>query len=174
MTDQTPPTDRPLTAGDYESLADLHTIKGWLHGLATNPDLNDVVADGGVTVGDCYQQEAREFAGRIGRVIEHAARPATSAASEGSVNSPDMPGAYEGDVFFGDPKNTTKATHRWSGGQWTSLEASPPVSERERELEAMLVEVRAAIPARSARSHFFELAQKIDKALTAQPAGEGK
>lgn len=73
-----PPTDRPLTAGDYESLADLHTIKGWLHGLATNPDLNDVVADGGVTTGDCYQQEACEFAGRIGRVIAALASPPVS------------------------------------------------------------------------------------------------
>lgn len=54
---------------DYGTLSDLHTIKGWLHGLATAHDLADIVADGGVSVGDCYQQEAREFAGRLGRCI---------------------------------------------------------------------------------------------------------
>ena len=53
----------------YTTLADLHTIKGWLHGLSTHPDLEDVVADGGVTAGMVYQQEAREFAGRIGRIL---------------------------------------------------------------------------------------------------------
>ena len=61
----------------WSVLSDLHTIKGWLHGLSTAPDLTDVVADGGVSVGDCYQQEAREFAGRLGRVIE-ALRPQPS------------------------------------------------------------------------------------------------
>ena len=54
---------------DYSTLADLHTIKGWLHGLSTHPDLEDVVADGGVTAGMVYQQEALEFAGRIGRIL---------------------------------------------------------------------------------------------------------
>jgi hypothetical protein len=62
-------TDAREKVVDWSALSDLHTIKGWLHGLATNPDLNDVVADGGVTVGDCYQQEARDFAGRLDRIL---------------------------------------------------------------------------------------------------------
>ena len=70
MTDQT-----QTTTGEYLNLADLHTIKGWLHGLSTCPDMNDVVADGGVTVADVYQQEAREFAGRIGRIIDTTPQP---------------------------------------------------------------------------------------------------
>ena len=50
-------------------VADLRTITAWLDGLATCPDLDDVCADGGVTVGMAYQQEAREFAGRLRRVL---------------------------------------------------------------------------------------------------------
>jgi len=72
----------PQAAGvgeDWTTLADLHTIKGWLHGLSTAPDLTEVVADGGVSAGDVYQQEAREFAGRLGRIIE--AMPAFFAPS---------------------------------------------------------------------------------------------
>nr|WP_047573268.1 hypothetical protein [Methylobacterium sp. ZNC0032] len=39
------------------------------------------------------------------------------------INQPDGPGAYEGDVFFGDPVNTTRATHRWTiGAGWQSME----------------------------------------------------
>lgn len=71
MTPPTPPPGQALTAETDAALADLHTIKGWLHGLAICPDLNDVVADGGVSVGDCYQQEAREFAGRLERASAH-------------------------------------------------------------------------------------------------------
>lgn len=53
----------------YQELSDLHTIKGWLHGLASAPDLNDVVADGGITSGMVYQQEATNFAGCVGRIL---------------------------------------------------------------------------------------------------------
>ena len=67
-------------------MADLHTIKGWLYGLSTAPDLTDVVADGGVSVGDCYQQEAREFAGRIERII--AALRAQPPARDGDNDRP--------------------------------------------------------------------------------------
>jgi len=62
--------EAPAEAGEnWPALADLHTIRGWLYGLSAAPDLTDVVADGGVSIGDCYQQEAREFAGRIERII---------------------------------------------------------------------------------------------------------
>ena len=71
LTPPAEPVSRPAGEGEREAvaLADLRTIKSWLDGLSTNPDLNDVVADGGVTVGMCYQQEAREFAGRIDRAL---------------------------------------------------------------------------------------------------------
>lgn len=82
-----PPVEASGSEREHWSvLSDLHTIKGWLHGLSTAPDLTDVVADGGVSVGDCYQQEAREFAGRLGRVIE-ALRPQPSGETRG-------PGGY--------------------------------------------------------------------------------
>ena len=71
---------------DYSTLADLHTIKGWLHGLSTHPDLEDVVADGGVTAGMVYQQEAREFAGRIGRIINALAASPQPEAREARID----------------------------------------------------------------------------------------
>ena len=77
---------------DYSTLADLHTIKGWLHGLSTHPDLEDVVADGGVTAGMVYQQEAREFAGRIGRII--AALSASPQPEAGEASEDDRAQAW--------------------------------------------------------------------------------
>ncbi|WP_404415416.1 Lar family restriction alleviation protein [Brevundimonas vesicularis] len=65
------PTPGPLSAEDWASLADLHTLKGWLHGVSLTPDWNDVVADGGVTVAMVVQQEAGQMASRVGRVIDN-------------------------------------------------------------------------------------------------------
>lgn len=63
-------TPRVTVPVDYETLSELHTLKGWLHGLANHIDLCDVVADGGVTAGMAYQQEATEFAGRLRRILD--------------------------------------------------------------------------------------------------------
>ena len=52
------------------SEADLNTIRTWLDGLSTCSDLNEVCADGGITVGMVYQQDAREFSGRISRILD--------------------------------------------------------------------------------------------------------
>jgi len=71
MTATQAPTPGPLTAEDWASLADLHTLKGWLHGVSLTPDWNDVVADGGVTVAMVVQQEAGQMASRVGRVIDN-------------------------------------------------------------------------------------------------------
>lgn len=68
---QTPTPGIPLSAEEWASLADLHTLKGWLHGVSLTPDWNDVVADGGITVAMVTQQEAREMAERVGRVIDN-------------------------------------------------------------------------------------------------------
>lgn len=65
------PTPGPLSAEDWASLADLHTLKEWLHGVSLTPDWNDVVADGGVTVAMVVQQEAGQMASRVGRVIDN-------------------------------------------------------------------------------------------------------
>ncbi|WP_313104537.1 hypothetical protein [Brevundimonas sp.] len=82
--------EAPAEAGDdWPTLADLHTIKGWLYGLSAAPDLTDVVADGGVSVGDCYQQEAREFAGRIERII-NALRAQPQAREEAGPAEPEV------------------------------------------------------------------------------------
>lgn len=71
MTATQAPTPGPLSAEDWASLADLHTLKGWLHGVSLTPDWNDVVADGGVTVAMVVQQEAGQMASRVGRVIDN-------------------------------------------------------------------------------------------------------
>jgi hypothetical protein len=42
------------------------------------------------------------------------------------INEPTESGGYNGDLFYGDPENTTKATHRWCGigssAQWVPLD----------------------------------------------------
>lgn len=35
--------------------------------------------------------------------------------------SPFDRGDYVGDIFFGDPENSTRGTHRWNGSQWVEL-----------------------------------------------------
>lgn len=52
--------------------------------------------------------------------------------------------------------------------------ASPPVSERERELEGALREIEAMCPATCETSLANDMAQIAHQALAAQPAGEGK
>ncbi|WP_292079818.1 hypothetical protein [Brevundimonas sp. UBA7838] len=81
------PTPGPLSAEDWASLADLHTLKGWLHGISLTPDWNDVVADGGITVAVVVQQEAAEMAKRVGRVIDNF-RLAPTAPVEASGSEP--------------------------------------------------------------------------------------
>lgn len=34
---------------------------------------------------------------------------------------PSEPGGYVGDIFFGNPDNSTQGTHRWDGSQWVEL-----------------------------------------------------
>lgn len=40
-----------------------------------------------------------------------------------ALAQPTEPGGFLGDIFFGDPENTTRGTHRWGGGDigWESL-----------------------------------------------------
>ena len=35
--------------------------------------------------------------------------------------APSEPGEFVGDIFFGDPDNSTRGTHRWDGSQWVEL-----------------------------------------------------
>lgn len=34
---------------------------------------------------------------------------------------PDKPGEFVGDIWFGDPTNSTTGTHRWDGKKWQEL-----------------------------------------------------
>jgi len=48
------------------------------------------------------------------------------------MNLPAEPGAYPGDIFFGDEDDSTKATHRWDGQRWKSLNPATPMNLPER------------------------------------------
>jgi len=100
-------TPRVTVPVDYETLSELHTLKGWLHGLANHMDLCDVVADGGVTAGMAYQQEATEFAGRLRRILDgplSAAPAPEGGAVETAVKiATDLHHAYE-QLIYGLPK----------------------------------------------------------------------
>lgn len=37
------------------------------------------------------------------------------------VPGADERGEFVGDIFFGDPKNSTRGTHRWDGSEWVEL-----------------------------------------------------
>ena len=63
------------------AVIDLQTIRMWLEGLADCTDMNEVCADGGVTVGMAYQQDAREFSARIARMLPTTPQPADGCSS---------------------------------------------------------------------------------------------
>lgn len=112
----------------WSVLSDLHTIKGWLHGLSTAPDLTDVVADGCVSVGDCYQQEAREFAGRLGRVIE-ALRPQPSGETrEDRLSAALIAMVYHFDRVDAAPED--KAAIQAACGVWAGVKRDKALSAR--------------------------------------------
>ncbi len=48
------------------------------------------------------------------------------------MNEPCESGCYTGDIFFGDPEDSTKATHRWDGQRWHTFEPTTPMNLNER------------------------------------------
>jgi hypothetical protein len=48
---------------------DIESVRAWLRGLPML-DLEDIVADGGITAGMVVQQEAVEMASRLARALE--------------------------------------------------------------------------------------------------------
>ena len=57
-----------------------------------------------------------------------------SAARPAEISTPDMPGQFEGDIWFGDPVKRNLGTHRWENGEWVLLP-----SELESVLELLAV-----------------------------------
>jgi len=57
-----------------------------------------------------------------------------AAARPAGINTPDMPGQFEGDIWFGDPVKRNLGTHRWENGEWVLLP-----SELESVLELLAV-----------------------------------
>lgn len=40
---------------------------------------------------------------------------------EAEISVPNMPGQFDGDIWFGDPVKRNLGTHRWQDGEWTEL-----------------------------------------------------
>ena len=55
--------------------------------------------------------------------------------------SPVDRGEFVGDIFYGDPSNSTRGTHRWTGAAWEALPTDADA------LTLMLAEARARIAA---------------------------
>ena len=55
--------------------------------------------------------------------------------------SPVDRGEFVGDIFYGDPTNSTRGTHRWTGAAWEALPTDAEV------LTLMLAEARACVAA---------------------------
>jgi hypothetical protein len=62
----------PAGGDELEGLreADIASVRDWLRGLA-EVDMDDIVADGGITAGMVVQQTAREMAGRLDRALSN-------------------------------------------------------------------------------------------------------
>lgn len=196
-TKNTPPTDRPLTAGD----ANAPCPGGWL--------IKDF-ADGWIWTG---HRIAAVAALTEGHAVHALARPATSAASEGEGAEAQREIAAQALVdheWGGSQPGFDKKPPHWREQYMARVDvvlaalASPP-SERERELEGALREAarivdtitanfgdggrdservgitrRHVISDRPRQVASLEIGQlrsarkSIHRALTAQPAGEGE
>lgn len=144
MTPQTPPTDRPLTAGDVRyveghlDMTHAPSLGAFIgKSLASHVSGNRMPA----MSGDNRERIPAHIRERFDRdcestaqyILDHLSRPATSAASEGAV---DRVMAVLNHWFDGRARIDRNSD---MVAQLAAL-ASPPVSERERELEGALQE----------------------------------
>jgi hypothetical protein len=177
MTPQTPPTDRPLTAGDVPLLREGDVLDVRSYG---NEMKRAVLIR--ASAGDCLRVHEEGQAGPnvwgIHR-FSFVSRPATSAASEGEgVNALVKELRLAACGLF-ELKND-----RGDYGYFDTIAdrlaalASPPVSERERELEGLVREfLRMSVGIYGHpkdEDYGLGLIHARARALTAQPAGEGK
>lgn len=179
MTPQTPPTDRPLTAGDVRyveghlDMTHAPSLSAFIgKSLASHVSGNRMPA----MSGDDRERIPAHIRERFDRdcestakyILDHLSSPATSAASEGEDE-------------FG-PTETAIAQAAVDGfrSDLAAL-ASPPVSERERELEGALRRQADNMAFVVNHASLYAWHDKFvaeleeDRALlTAQPTGEGK
>lgn len=197
-----PPTDRPLTAGDVHLLREGDVL---IAGHTNFHTIGELVRYAGLSMRTkyvCfikiegkpghYAPDTFTFIARPTFDAVPAARPATSAASEGegaeelrdSVAWLEKAFRKTAVGFSTSYRPTMNAVHTVLAAL-----ASPPISERERELEGALREARDAVDffdrVKAAtqdeqiavgRDHWnrMEAALRTVAALTAQPAEEGK
>lgn len=169
-------TPRVTVPVDYETLSELHTLKGWLHGLANRPDLCDVVADSGVTSGMVYQQEATEFAGRLRRILDGSIS-AAPAPEGGAVLAKRVSPGEAINRAVGDEVLTAKALESITTAGWVFAHKDD-ISTREvapAEAGALVSQIDAllAIPEANLSSRIpylaRELLERSAKHLRAQP-----
>jgi len=92
----------------------------------------------------CFMATPGDSPGQMARIEARAVHIATfdpptilsliAAARPAGINTPDMPGQFEGDIWFGDPVKRNLGTHRWENGEWVLLP-----SELESVLELLAV-----------------------------------
>ena len=133
-----------IPAGPFDAL---HTTTGWeVRQLDTDPTnkhhwpfrLCSSVA--GQTAG-CDEAVFSFIAGVIN--AWPAIDAALSRAPEVGREVPSEIGQFVGDIFFGDPTNSIRGTHRWTGTEWVPLPTDVEV------LVEMLADARAQIAALS-------------------------
>lgn len=201
----TPPTDRPLTAGDVPLLRKGDVLRvvvaaarneEWdgVKQPAIGEEVVFIKPSGSGGVSNCIVTSFDPtFGYRPGR-FTFIRRPATSAASDEGVGEPDAwqcriynyqgePGAWRECERPEDPTNLRPSRIIEFRPLYAAL-ASPP-SERERELEGALVDLVSWFTTQvhgigrmvwviDAGDQGADDAIKAARALTAQPAGEGK
>lgn len=59
------------------------------------------------------------------------------------MQQPNKPGAFTGDVFYGDPDDTTKGTHCWDGTRWVKM-APADEDELDRDVARSMAETDPA------------------------------
>ena len=62
-----------------------------------------------------------------------------TAARRPAISTPDIPGQFEGDIWFGHPIKRNMGTHRWEGNMWKELPSE------EEALMRLLAEARTRI-----------------------------
>ena len=200
MTPQTPPTDRPLTAGDAPLTEQCRVVVHFANGIASVFSDYAKLAATGVhsTLYPIWLARSADLIETLGNILndmdavtdeddwtapivrasaQYQSRPATSAASEGLGVLERAKLASIVHMLSGmEPSNTVQIYGREAAIILAAL-ASPPVSERERELEGALRNLLGAFDTPIARrrlppTDFSRAAIDQARALTAQPAGE--
>lgn len=88
--------------------------------LIARNEFGSVISEGYLLAHDMVTAKLREAEAQV----EELRRERDEARG---YDAPTEPGAFIGDIFFGDRKNTTRGTHRWDGSAWSELPSDAEV-----------------------------------------------